>query len=104
MILPSSATDSVRPSQDPPNVLIIGSASRLRRALTRRGHRVAMVRLEEALEHIDERVEAVVIDARAPEALVLAQRLKTRFQVPLLPVVILRPRPHRTVGSIAPDA
>src|SRR5688572_27626584 len=104
MISTPSAADSARPSQEPPNVLIIGSASRLRRALTHRGHRVATASLEEALERIDERIEAVVIDARGPEALALCQRLKTRFQVPLLPVVILRPRPHRTVGSIAPDA
>jgi two-component sensor histidine kinase len=104
MISPPSASESARPSQDPPNVLIIGSASRLRRALIRRGHQVATAPLQDALKRIDERVEAVIIDARAPEALALCQRLKTRFQVPLLPVVILRPRPHRAVGPIAPDA
>lgn len=104
MISPASATDSLRPSQDPPNVLVVGSASRLRRALIRRGHRVATAALEDALEHMDERVEAVVIDARGPDALALCHRLKTRFQVPLLPVVILRPRPHSAGGPIAPDA
>ena len=103
MISTWSATDA-RPSHDPPNVLIIGSTARLRRALSRRGHHVAAAPLEEALERIDERVEAVVIDARSPVALALCQRVKTRFQVPLLPVVILRPRPHRVVGPIAPDA
>lgn len=60
--------------------------------------------MEEALERIDERVEAVVIDARGPEALALCHRLKTRFQVPLLPVIILRPRPRRGVSPSAPDA
>jgi two-component sensor histidine kinase len=65
---------------------------------------VATAPLHEALERVDERIEAVVIDLRGPEALALCQRLKTRFQVPLLPVIILRPRPHRAVGSIAPDA
>jgi two-component sensor histidine kinase len=103
MISPRSATDA-RPAQGPPNVLVIGSASRLRRALSRRGHHVAVAPLAEALDRIDERVEAVVIDARNAEALALCQRLKTRFQVPLLPIVILRPRPRRVVGAIAPDA
>ena len=57
-----------------------------------------------ALERIDERVEAVIIDARARDALVLCQRIKTRFQVPLLPVVILRPRPRSVSVHAAPDA
>jgi two-component system, sensor histidine kinase PdtaS len=60
--------------------------------------------MQDALESVDERAEAVIIDARSHEALDLCQRLKTRFQVPLLPVIILRPRPHAAVGPIAPDA
>jgi two-component sensor histidine kinase len=104
MIFPATAIDSARPSQEPPNVLIVGSASRLRRTLTRRGHLVDTVALDDALDRINEHVETVVIDARGAEALALCQRLKTRFQVPLLPVVILRPRPHRAAGSIGPDA
>jgi two-component sensor histidine kinase len=104
MISPASETNGARPSQEPPNVLIVGSASRLRRALIRRGHEVATASLDDALERIDEGVEAVIIDARGPDALALCQRVKTRFQVPLLPVVILRPRPHRAVGHAAPDA
>jgi two-component sensor histidine kinase len=104
MISPPSAPDTPRASQEPPNVLIVGSGSRVRRALTRRGHQVATTSLDDALERIDDRVEAVVIDARAPEGLALCQRLKTRFQVPLLPVIILRPRPHGGAGSTAPDA
>jgi two-component sensor histidine kinase len=104
MVSSATATDSARPAPDPPTVLIVGSASRLRRTLTRRGHQVAMAPLGDALDHIGERVEAVVIDARAPDALALCQRLKTRFQVPLLPVVILRPRSPGAVGPMAPDA
>jgi two-component sensor histidine kinase len=103
MVYPRSAADA-RPAPDPPNVLIVGAASRLRRALSRRGHHVATAPLAEALQRIDERVEAVVIDARSHDALALCQRLKTRFQVPLLPIVILRPRPHRVMSPIAPDA
>ena len=60
--------------------------------------------MQGALESVNESVEAVIIDARSHEALDLCQRLKTRFQVPLLPVIILRPRPHAAVGPIAPDA
>ena len=60
--------------------------------------------MQGALESVNETVEAVIIDARSHDALDLCQRLKTRFQVPLLPVIILRPRPHAAVGPIAPDA
>ncbi len=93
-----------RHAQEPPRVLIVGSASRLRRALLQRGHQVTTAPLDEALDRVDERVEAVVIDARGPDALALCERLKTRFQVPLLPVIILRPRPHSAAGPVAPDA
>jgi two-component sensor histidine kinase len=104
MMSSATATESARPSHNPPTVLIVGYAARLRRALVRRGHHVASIALENALDRVDERIEAVAIDARRAEALALCQRLKTRFQVPLLPVVILRPRPRGTTDPIAPDA
>jgi two-component sensor histidine kinase len=104
MISAASAKDSRRPAQEPAQVLIVGATSRLARALTRGGHQVTTTPLDAALDRIDDRVEAVIITARGPDALTLCQRVKTRFQVPLLPVIILRPRPHRMLGSIAPDA
>ena len=104
MISSASATDPRRVALEPAHVLLVGSASRLARALTRGGHHVTTTPLADALDRVDDRVEAVIITARGSEALTLCQRLKTRFQVPLLPVVILRPRPHRPLGSIAPDA
>jgi two-component sensor histidine kinase len=100
----ASAADSGRAAQEAAHVLIVGSAARLARALTRAGHQVTTIPLDDALERVDDRVEAVVLTTRGPDALALCQRLKTRFQVPLLPVIILRQRPHRALGSIAPDA
>jgi two-component system, sensor histidine kinase PdtaS len=86
-------------------VLVVGTGSRLRRALARRGHEVTTAPLHNALDRLDEQVEAVIIDARSQDALGLCRRIKTRFQVPLLPVVILRPRPRgASLLHIAPDA
>lgn len=104
MISSGSATDSGRPAPEPAHVLIIGAAPRLARVLTRAGHEVTTAPLEAALERVDDRVEAVLITARGPDALTLCQRMKTRFQVPLLPVILLRSRPHRPIGAISPDA
>lgn len=99
-----NAFDSGRPPPDPPHVLIAGAGSRLRRPLARRGHTVTTASLESALDRVDEQVEAIIIDARSQDALALCRRIKTRFQVPLLPVVILRPRPRGGSVPIAPDA
>ena len=104
MISSASATDSRRPALEPAHVLLVGSAPGLARVLTRGGHHVTTTTLADVLERVDDRVEAVIIAASGSEALTLCQRLKTRFQVPLLPVIILRQRPHRPIGSIAPDA
>ena len=104
MTSPARVADSGRSAHEPAQVLIVGTAERLARALTRGGHDVTTAPLDEALERIDDRVEAVVITARGPEALTLCQSLKTRFQVPLLPVIMMRERPHRALGPIAPDA
>ncbi|MGQ0713364.1 MAG: ATP-binding protein [Gemmatimonadaceae bacterium] len=89
---------------DSPRVLIVGTGSRVRRSLARRGYEVATAPIDDALNRIDEHVEAVIIDARTNDALELCRRIKTRFQVPLLPVVILRPRPHSATMPVAPDA
>jgi len=104
MTSPVRVADSGRSAHEPAQVLIVGTAERLARALTRGGHEVTTAPLDEALERIDDRVEAVVITARGPEALTLCRSLKTRFQVPLLPVIMMRERPHRALGPIAPDA
>ena len=89
MIFPSEPTDLARPSADLPSVLIVGPAPRLGRALTRRGYHVTTATVQSAVDCVDERLEAVIIDARSHEALDLCQRLKTRFQVPLLPVNVV---------------
>jgi two-component sensor histidine kinase len=104
MISPASATESMHRAQEGAHVLIVGSATRLGRALTRGGHHVSATPLADALDRVDDRVEAVVVTARGAEALRLCQRLKTRFQVPLLPVIMLRARPHRFIGPSGPDA
>ena len=104
MISSRSASDSGRPAHEPAHVLVVGAAPRLARVLTRAGHEVTTTPLEAALERVDDRVETVIITVRGSDALALCQRLKTRFQVPLLPVIILRARPHRSIGPIGPDA
>ncbi len=104
MISSAAVTDSGRVAQEAAHILLVGSAARLARALTRAGHEVTTIPLEDALDRIDDRVEAVVLTTRGPEALALCGRLKTRFQVPLLPVIVLRQRPHRAIGAVAPDA
>jgi two-component system, sensor histidine kinase PdtaS len=104
MISSRSASDSGRPAHEPAHVLVVGAAPRLARVLARAGHEVITTPSEAALERVDDRVEAVIITVRGSDALTLCQRLKTRFQVPLLPVIILRARPHRTIGPIGPDA
>ena len=104
MTSPARANGAARPDPAPPTVLIAGSLARLRRALGRRRYQFIAASLDDALSRVDDRVEAVVIDAGTSDALALCRRLKTRFQVPLLPVIIMRPRPHAAVGAIAPDA
>lgn len=78
---------------------------RLRRAFARWGHEADVVSIDEAAKAVDDRTEAVVIAAPRTSALALARRLKTRYQVPLLPVVALVSRPRRLLhDTTLPDA
>jgi two-component sensor histidine kinase len=77
---------------------------RLRRALEHHGHRVIVTPLAESVETASDGIEAVVVAAGRDAALALARRLKTRFQMPLLPVVALVGRPPRPREGPAPDA
>ncbi|MEJ7810457.1 MAG: sensor histidine kinase [Gemmatimonadaceae bacterium] len=88
-------------------VLLAGSATRgpLQRAFARRGQHVYTATPDHAIAAMREGVEAVVIEAPGSEALALCQRLKTRFQVPFLPVIVLQRRPARLAQEqAAPDA
>ncbi|HEU4565667.1 MAG TPA: sensor histidine kinase [Gemmatimonadaceae bacterium] len=88
-------------------VIIIGTTrqDRLRRAFTRAGARAEVVPPEAALERASDGADAVVITIGREAALALCARLKTRFQLPLLPVVVLLPRrASDRPGPTAPDA
>ncbi|HEX5436415.1 MAG TPA: sensor histidine kinase [Gemmatimonadaceae bacterium] len=88
--------------------VLVASASdqpRLRRAFARLGHHASVVRFDGAVAAVNDGIEAVVIAAPRVDALTLASRLKTRFQVPFLPVVALVMRPTRLPHDAAiPDA
>ena len=96
----------------PPNpqrvyVLIAGTRKQepLRRAMVRFGHRASIVPHVDVLEAIDPSCEAIIIAAPRATALALCQRVKTRFQMPLLPVLVLAQRPLRLPEEpTAPDA
>lgn len=75
----------------------------LRSAFERSGHALGICRLADALDMAAEAVEAVVIRAQRTQVLALSRRLKTRFQVPLLPVVALVSRPGSLADGAAPD-
>ncbi|MGH7627069.1 MAG: sensor histidine kinase [Gemmatimonadaceae bacterium] len=76
---------------------------RLRRAFERAGHTVTWASMEGAVDAVGDGVEAVVVAAPRTNVLSLARRLKTRFQVPLLPVVALVSRPAHPPEEAAPD-
>lgn len=102
-----SGRSDTRIVHDSVNVVIAGDSSLrgLRRAFARLGHSARLVAAEQTLAAVDPTVEAVVIAAERGRAIDLTQRLKTRFQVPLLPLLLLHARPLRTpAGSLAPDA
>jgi len=89
------------------HVLIASSTGqpKLCRAFARLGHQADVVAPDDTTQAVDERVEAVVIAAPRDESLALTRRLKTRFQVPLLPVVALVSKPRRLLhDTTAPDA
>lgn len=87
-------------------VLIVAdrSTARLRRAFERAGHQVALATLESAVEAATDGVEAVVVLASRDDVVAVARRLKTRFQMPLLPVIALVARPAHPPDTAAPDA
>ncbi|MGH7717522.1 MAG: sensor histidine kinase [Gemmatimonadaceae bacterium] len=96
-----------RVSPTPISVLIVAAPPRvrLRRAFVRRGHHTRVASVDDAIAVLDEKVEAVVLSAPRRGALELCRRIKTRFQIPFLPVVALLPRPARfQVDPTAPDA
>ncbi|HET7585958.1 MAG TPA: sensor histidine kinase [Gemmatimonadaceae bacterium] len=71
----------------------------------RRGHSVRTTAIADAPTVVDAETEAVVIAARRTAALDACTRIKTRFHVPLLPVLVLLPRPLRVPSeATAPDA
>ncbi|MBX6331722.1 MAG: sensor histidine kinase [Gemmatimonadaceae bacterium] len=81
-----------------------GPAARLRRAFARAGHHAEVVPLARVVDAVQDGVEAVVIMAPRAAVLAAARRLKTRFQMPLLPVVALVARPARLPEQAGPDA
>ena len=87
-------------------VLIVAerSTARLRRAFERAGHQVLLSSLESAVEAASDGVEAVVVLASRDEVVAVARRLKTRYQMPLLPVIALVARPAHPPDTAAPDA
>lgn len=87
-------------------VLIVAdrSAARLRRAFERAGHEVTLATLESAAQAASAGAEAVVVLASRDAVLTVARRLKTRFQMPLLPVIALVARPAHPPDTAAPDA
>jgi two-component sensor histidine kinase len=75
----------------------------LARALERLDFRVAHASTTEAVDAVDEHVETVIVVAPRPIVLPIARRLKTRFQMPLLPIVALTAAPRRRPNGAAPD-
>ena len=89
------------------HVVIAGTERQepLRQALVRAGHRAELCHWQELLEVVDNTCEAVVIAAPGAASLALCQRVKMRFSMPLLPVLVLRRRPPRLPEEpTAPDA
>ena len=79
--------------------------ARVRAAFVRRRHEVTLVSLSGAVDATDERIEAVLLVGGRDEALAITRRLKTRFQMPLLPVVALVARaPRLPAESVSPDS
>lgn len=87
-------------------VLIVAerSTARLKRAFERAGHQVSLASFDSAVEAAARGAEAVVVVASRDEVVAVARRLKTRFQMPLLPVIALVARPAHPPDAAAPDA
>jgi two-component sensor histidine kinase len=88
-------------------VLIVGAsrAPTLRRAFERHGHHAVLAGQDTPIDARVSDVEAVILAQSRGDAIALCRRLKTRYQVPFLPVVVLLPRPPRLPEEThAPDA
>jgi two-component sensor histidine kinase len=99
------ATASATPA--PIRAVIIGGAEgeRLRQTFTRRGHEARAVSLDDGIAAVDAAVEVVVLNAPRRAALELCRRIKTRHQLPFLPVIVRLSRPARVpLDPTAPDA
>jgi len=90
---------------EPTRVLLVSDRPlpRLQRAFALRGHDVRRATPAAAVTAADEQVEAVVVAAPRAVVLRVARPLKTRYQMPLLPVVALVSRPSGRVEAAAPD-
>src|SRR5579872_509320 len=86
-----------------PHARAAATTRALARALERLDFRVAHVSTADAVDAVDEHVEAVLVAAPRPIVLPIARRLKTRFQMPLLPIVALTAAPRDRPNGAAPD-
>ncbi|HEY7894461.1 MAG TPA: sensor histidine kinase [Gemmatimonadaceae bacterium] len=86
-----------------PRARAASAARALARALERLGFRVAHASTTEAVEAVDEHVDAVIVAATRSIVLPIARRLKTRFQMPMLPIVALTASPRQRPNGAAPD-
>jgi len=86
-----------------PHARAVASMRALTRALERLEFRVAQTSTADAVDSVDERVEAVIVVAPRPIVLPIARRLKARFQMPLLPIVALTAAPRRRPNGAVPD-
>lgn len=89
---------------EPTRVVLVSARppARVCRALEDAGYLTVCAEPDGAVRAVDERTEAVIIAAPRAVVMPLARRLKTRFQMPLLPVLALVSRPAR-VDAAAPD-
>src|SRR6185312_6598775 len=87
---------------DPRIVIVAPPKPHARAAATTRALARALERLDFRVEHVST-VEAVLVAAPRPIVLPIARRLKTRFQMPLLPIVALTAAPRDRPNGAAPD-
>ena len=92
---PSTTNSIAGQMSNSSRVLIVAerSTARLKRAFERAGHQVSLASIESSVEAAANGAEAVVVVASRDEVVSVARRLKTRFQMPLLPVIALVARP-----------
>ncbi|HKV52026.1 MAG TPA: sensor histidine kinase [Gemmatimonadaceae bacterium] len=86
-----------------PRARAASAARAAARALERLEFRVDHTTTTDAVEAVDEHVEAVVVAATQSIVLPIARRLKARFQMPMLPIVALTAAPRHRPNGAAPD-